>query len=472
MLTGSLPRVRIPVNHRISKPVTRGGTAGVDLSQTIVAHVAATTFDDLSDQVVDVTKRSFLDALGVMIAASSLGEACEPFANIAATATDPDGATVLGFGFRAAPAMAAFANGSMAHSLDYEDTYDPALVHPNAAVVPAALALAETTPGVTGRDLLAAIAVGADLTCRLGLALKEGGGGGAPGRPLCGTLGATAAAGRLLGLTHEQLLHAFALSMFQSGSPARAGGYAGSHMRGVREAYAAQAGVVAAQLAHAGVKAFDTPFEGLYEDDVLLDGLGDRYESANVSFKPWPSCRGTHSFIEATLGLCSAHGLTLDSVSSVHVVISPFFASLCTPAERKQHPETIIDAKFSVPFTLGLALADQRVDLDSFAPARLSDPTVLDAARSVTHEVNRELSTREANHGVLTLGLRDGRSVTKEVVHPLGHPSNPMSTGDMAAKFATCVTHARAPLRDDEADRILGYVENLEESKELARLLG
>jgi len=141
------------------------------LSRQIARHVVGTGFDDLPVPVVDVTRRSLLDAIGVTLAASSLGEGASAFAELARGAQSERGATVIGFGFKAAPEMAAFANGAMAHALDYEDTFDAALMHPNAAVIPAALAVAESLGTVSGRDLIAAIAVGADLTCRLGAAV-------------------------------------------------------------------------------------------------------------------------------------------------------------------------------------------------------------------------------------------------------------------------------------------------------------
>src|SRR5690606_14673044 len=134
---------------------------------------------------------------------------------------------------------------AMAHALDYEDTFDPALMHPNAAVVPAALALAETLGTVSGRDLIAAIAIGADLTCRLGATIDGHERKGLSVRFLSGAMGATAAAGKLLGLDEDRLIQAFALVMFQAAFPSATMTYPASHMRAVREAFAAKGAVVA-----------------------------------------------------------------------------------------------------------------------------------------------------------------------------------------------------------------------------------
>lgn len=453
----------------------------MELSKRIVDHLRRTGFADLPARTAEVAKQSLLDAVGVTFAASSLGEACAPFAAIARQAAEARGASVLGFGFRAAPAMAAFANGSMAHSLDYEDTFDPALVHPNAAVVPAALALAETTPGVSGGDLITAIALGADLTCRLGMAIDGRERKGFGVRSLCGTFGAVAASGKLLGLDEEQFLHAFALSMFQSAFSSEAMTYPSSHMRAVREAFAAKAGVLAAQLAAQGVRAFDQPFEGKYglfglyteggiDEERLVEGLGQRFEGDNVSFKPWPSCRGTHSFIEAALGLSRENAIEADQVAAAHVVISPFFKALCTPPERKRRPKTAIDAKFSVPFTLATALIDHDVTLESFAPARMGDATILAMADRIDHEVDERIPTHDANRGVLTLRLKDGRAFTRSIVNPLGHPDNPMSASAMADKFAACAAHARVALPPGRAERMSRAIAGLESVNDVAGL--
>jgi 2-methylcitrate dehydratase PrpD len=440
----------------------------MELSRVIVDHLRSTSYVELPSQTANVTKQSLLDAVGVMIAASTLGEACTPFVEIAARVGDIHGATVLGYNYRVAPAMAAFANGSMAHSLDYEDTFDAAMVHPNAAVVPAALAIAETTVGITGRDLLTAIALGSDLSCRLALAAE-----GQPdrdGRAFCSVFGATAAAGKLLGLDEEQFVHAFALAMFQGSFRSEAMRYANSHMRAVREAFAAKAAVIAVQLAADGVRAFDTPFEHKYDQMRVLDDLGKRFEGTAVSFKPWPSCRGTHSYIEAALALTEQHGVEPTQIKSVHTVVSPFFSSLFTPPAQKQRPATAIDAKFSIPFTLATALLDHDVNLDSFSRMKMLDPEVHRMAELIDFEVDETFGPEDSSHGVLTLNLTDGRSLTKSVVHPLGHPSNPMSGAEMRQKFQACAAHSRVPIAAGVAEQLSDTILRIDEDEEVATL--
>src|SRR5262245_17580809 len=142
-----------------------------ELTRKLAAHVARARYEDLAPAAVLAAKRSLLDAIGVSLGASGLEPACAPFAALATESSGP--CTVLGAQHRTSPLLAALANGALAHALDYEDAYDGAPVHPNAASVPVALALAERTPSLSGRQLVTALAVGCDLVCRLGLSLQD-----------------------------------------------------------------------------------------------------------------------------------------------------------------------------------------------------------------------------------------------------------------------------------------------------------
>src|SRR5689334_20362580 len=119
-----------------------------NLSQAIADHVATARFEHLSLSAVKMTKYSLLDALGVMLGASGIGEGCDAFVQLALEAGAKGQSTILGYRTRTSPALAALANGAMAHALDFEDAHDKAPVHPNAQVIPAVLALAESLENV------------------------------------------------------------------------------------------------------------------------------------------------------------------------------------------------------------------------------------------------------------------------------------------------------------------------------------
>ena len=292
----------------------------MSLSADLSAYVVKTRFQDLPGAATIAAKRSLLDAIGVTLAASGLSPECRPFIELAIASGGTPEATIIGFGNKLSAPLAALANGAMAHALDFEDAYDPAPCHPNAQMIPAALAIAEAT-GASGREVVAALAVGCDLVCRLGLSLTvsfDTFGWYPP--PILGAYGAAAAAGKLLKLTPEQMLDAFSLVLCQATCSAELKYSPHSTIRAVRDAFAAQAGVLSALLAQRGVKGFDLPFEGKagffalyargqYEPARITENLGSVFEGVNISYKAWPACRGTHSYIEAALALSKQHKL-------------------------------------------------------------------------------------------------------------------------------------------------------------------
>ena len=443
-------------------------------SLTLAKHIADTNFDDLPGNATDAAKKSFLDAVGVTLAAGTLGEGCKAFVDLAVAAGGKKESTVLGFGVKVPAFMAAFANGSMAHALDFEDAHDRAPVHPNAATIPAALAVAESIGNVSGREFATAIVLGCDLVCRLGLALNENpleDGWYIP--PILGAFGATAAACKLLDLTAEQIVDAFSLTLCQATCSAELTHSPHSVVRSIRDAFSAKAGVLSALLAKQGVAGFRQPIEGKaglyslyargnYDPMMLTNELGRIFEGANVSFKPWPSCRGTHSYIDAVLQIKDAYNLKPGDVEAIKVVVSPVNIMLCEPLEGKQNPVTAIDAKFSLPFVVATALLYGRVTLDHFTPQALAEQDVLEVARKVTYEVDTGLSLKEAVRGFLQIDTRN-ETLSKRVDFPYGHPRNPISQEALVSKFMDCAKHSARRISKRKLNEIVGLILNLEQ---------
>lgn len=456
-----------------------------DITVALARHAAAARFEDLPPEAVAAAKRSLLDAVGVMIAASGLEPACRAFADQAREQGGPGQSTVLGYGFKAPALMAAFANGALAHALDFEDAFDGAPIHPNAPTIPAALAVAEARGGVSGKELIAAVAVGCDVVCRLGLAFTENlDVYGFYPPPILGAFGAATAAGRLLGLDERGFEDAFALTLSQSIATAQFKTTPDSTIRAVRDAFAAQAGVQAAQLAARGVRGFGGVFEGkhgfyalyargAYDPAVILDRLGREFRGADVSFKPWPACRGTHAFIEAAQALAAQHQIRADQVAHMTLTASPMMAMLAEPFEQKTAPTTAIDAKFSLAFTVATELVHGAVNLASFSREALADPRVLDLARRSTFVPDPAAPPGMAGmtSGTLTLSLTDGRTVEARVERPRGHPSNPMSDAELRRKFLDCSAFAARPVSPEGAVAFADRVARLEAEDDVTGLL-
>lgn len=454
----------------------------MNISHRLSQYILETGYDDLDPATVDATRKSLLDALGVTLAASGLCDACRAFGNLAVRMGGNAESSIIGFRAKAPMALAAFANGAMAHALDFEDAHDKALVHPNAAAIPAALAVAESMGSITGRQFIAALAVSCDLVCRLGVALTKNPieyGWYPP--PILGAFGAAAAAGKLLGLSSSQLLDAFSLTLCQTTCSAELRYNPQSDIRAVRDAFAAKAGVVSALLAQQGVRGFEAPFEGkaglyrLYADghyapELLTSDLGRRFAGADLSFKPWPACRGTHAFIEAAILILKEHALSPGEITRIHATVNPLNMMLCEPLKAKQRPASAIDAKFSLPFVVATALMNNRVQLDDFLPSALMDPKVLALAAKMTFEADNGVDPSEATQGALAIYTSKDRYY-KKVKYPLGNPQNPMSKSALVEKFMDCARKASHIYYERDLNTMIGRIWALEEEPDVGVLI-
>jgi 2-methylcitrate dehydratase PrpD len=433
------------------------------VSDRLCAAYAAIGYDDLPESTAAACSRVLLDATGVMLAASGMAAEARPFIELAARSPGP--CTILGTGLTAAAPQAALANGALAHALDYEDTFDAAFAHPNASLVPALLALAQEKGGIDGKRLIAAIAVGCDLSCRIGLALDrpmEEGGWYPP--PINAAFGAALGAAHLLGLDARGLRDALSMMLCQAVMPGEIKYSAATVLRAVREAFPAQAAVTSAQLAAGGVAGFEAPLEGRagfyalfargsFSPERLTDGIGDRFLVEDLTFKPWPSCRGTHPFIEIGLELAAAGP---ERIESIEVEVSPVQQMLVEPAERKRAPEVVIDAKFSIPFAMAVAIVRGRAGLDDFSAAALRDEAILAMARRICARIAADPALDRGAGGAATVRMKDGSKRRHRVPLARGAPSRPMSGDELAAKFTDCASRA-AVRPGEEQVRKLAY---------------
>ncbi|MDO6415246.1 MmgE/PrpD family protein [Sphingomonas sp. BIUV-7] len=451
----------------------------IGLSETLARHVATYDAAALPDTTIHAAKRALLDGIGVMLGASGVSSEVVPFVEYAISGGHGD-AAVLGHDVRVTPAMAAFANGAMAHALDFEDAFDAAPSHPNASLLPAVLATLGTAAPVSGRELLTAIAIGCDLACRIGLALTrdmEVGGWYPP--PIRGAFGAVAAAARIQRLSTRQTLDAFSLLLCQTTMPGEIKYSADTVIRAVREAFPAQSAVQASQLAARGVRGFDAPFEGKagffrlyadghYDPSRLLDRLGEHFWIDRLTFKRWPACRGTHAYIEAAQYLRAQHSIDPAAIFAVTATGGEVQRMLVEPADRKAAPTTAIDAKFSIPFTVAAALLDDEVTLDSYDLASLADVPKRDLAARVRFELRPDWGMAQAASGILSIQLADGVRYKHTIEDALGGPDRPIDDDRLTAKFRDCARRAKHPMSDAQAEQLAAAIWSIDEAGDAA----
>jgi 2-methylcitrate dehydratase PrpD len=387
----------------------------VSLTRSIVEGYLQAMAAGVDRPALEAAVISLADALAVMVAATALEPAVRPFmAYAGASGSGPS--TLIRQNVSVSPVFAALGNGALAHAIDYEDTFEEGMVHPNASLVPALLALAESE-GASGKDVLAALALGCDFSCRVSLALD-----GDPARrgwyhpPILAGLGATLGSALLLRLDADGIRNALGLFALQFMLGDELKRSPKSDLRAVREGFAARAAVEAALLARAGVEAVEEPLEGKSGVFALLTGhppkaeafatVGTVFHGPDVGIKRWPSCRGTHSAILAAQAL-RARGVTSADIASVSVQVGPPNDMLFVPRAQRIAPQTAIDGKFSIPFVFAVVMETGDLTLASFTDEQLRSPKTLALAERVTMSEHPVPGGAEA---IYTIANGSGRS--------------------------------------------------------------
>ncbi|MCF8076031.1 MAG: MmgE/PrpD family protein, partial [Desulfotignum sp.] len=372
--------------------------------------------------------------------------------------------------------MAAYANGAMVHSLDFDDTHDPSTLHPAASCLPAVLALSEKSGSLSGKDIITAVAVGNDTICRMGLAYPLGISVGGLLAPMTfGIFGAAMASGRIIGLNKEQMVSCLGLAYTQTSGSAQHFHDGGSDVRLLYQSFGGKIGVLSALMAQKGIDGggtkcldgkngfYDLFLNGDYDPGFLQVELEDKYEITNISIKPYPSCRQTHAYIDATRILMEKHNITPDCVNKIILNIGKLGEHLCTPEQSRKRPTSVSDAKFSIPFTVAACLVNGTVDLPAITEESLKNPKILDMTSKISWLFDDDINSVDGMEpGIVTIECRDGNAFTEKVTDSLGSPKNQMSDDQLAAKFMDCVSYSVKPLTNGSAQKVVDLCLNLE----------
>lgn len=454
----------------------------MNISQTLVNYVFNMKYEKIPAEAIQIQKKALIDGLAVMLAATTLGEGCSHFIEFAIEEGGDKKCTVLGTSEKCSPIMAALANGSLSHAIDFEDAHDLALIHSNAVSIPASLAVAEAVGCVSGQEFLTALTLGSDVACRIALGLNEDllkYGWYMP--PIHESMGAVMAVGKLLNLDECKLMDALTLNMNQVTCSGELLNSPQSVMRSVRDGFAAKSAVLAGLLAKKGVVArYDAPLEGKlgyyhsyardnYKPERITADLGICFESAQISFKPWPGCRGTHPCIEATISLMKENNITVKDIERIHLVVSPVNEMLLLPKEIKYTPDTSISAKFSLPFAVSTAANFGTVTLDHYAADAIKNEVVLAFAQNITFDIDTSLSKSETATSVVTI-YTNTKTYSKKILIARGSKQNPMSDEDFNNKFLSCARYSAKKYTDVQLKAILDTLYNLEKVNDIREL--
>ncbi len=432
---------------------------------TITARLAnfcaGVSFETLPPEVAQRTPLLLLDLVGSIVRARQEAVVAPPLLAAVQTLGFGKGqARVFGDAEGYAPAGSAFLNAALGHALDFDDTHAAGTLHPGAPVIAAAIAAGELCQA-TGADVLAGIVAGYETACRIALALPAGDHYARGFHPTatCGAFGAAAAAGRVFGLGPSGIEHAFGIALSQSAGSLQFlvnGGWTKPFQVG----WAALSGLMAATLAREGFVGASEAIEGRHgflqghapspDPDRVVSDLGKRFELMATAIKPWPSCRYGHAGIDAILALRSEYELAPSEVEAVTYGLSNAGLLLVgAPEAKKQNPQNLVDAQFSGPFVLSLALATGEVTWDGYG--KLHDPVVRELLPKVrcVHDPEIEAEFPTNMSGKVTIEAR-GRTFVRKVIVPLGEPSNFLTLPALLEKFRSLAT----PFLGAHADRL------------------
>ena len=358
---------------------------GVSLSRSIARLLLARRDAGLPAELRAKARLHIADAVGIALAAlHTTTQGREAIASVSAGGASGQ-CSVIGDSAKLPPSLAAFANSSLIHILDFDDIHDIARLHPSSATLPAALAAAELC-GASGAAVVDGVALGNELMCRLGLVWNPTGTGPVSDwftTQLFGYMGATIAAGVVLNMNEDQLVSALGLAYMQAAGGKEAGFGVGATARAIYPAFAAMGGVHACMLARAGIVGPQGSLDGnagLFRilfgrqaDDKQLGTLLDReaWLFRDTEIKPWPCCRLSHPYVAAAQAL--RRQLNNAEPVRIQVAVNASAAKLCHPLAQRRRPQTLQDAKYSVPFMTAFALSRDTLDLSTINDGMLQD---------------------------------------------------------------------------------------------------
>ena len=433
-------------------------------------------YEDLPHDVIKRTKLLILDTVGIIIRARHDAESTSSLVSAIEKLEMSNGSCqVFSDNKSYSPSAAALLNGTLAHSLDFDDTHAEASLHSSAPILAAALAAAEMNKS-SGQQLITACVVGYEIQIRLGLA------GGSSSNykkgfhptATCGIFGAAAAAGYLMGLTKEQYISAFGIALSQS-----AGSMQfltdGAWTKRSHVGQAAQNGLSCAIMAAEGFKGPSKAFEGQWgyfhsyasggDMEKAIDGLGKKFETLNLGVKPYPSCRYSHAAIDGIIELKNELGFSTAELDDIDIGLSETALNIIGyPLSDKQNPKSVVDGQFSMPFCAAVTVKSGGLKWDDYKN-HLNDRDTLSLCNKI--KVSPDKDAEECCPEYMSAKVKvvvKGKKYEKFVKIPKGEPENFMEDSEFISKFRSLT---EPYLSNERIDQLTGSMLKLDQSNNI-----
>ncbi|MGD9846331.1 MmgE/PrpD family protein [Pseudorhodoplanes sp.] len=440
------------------------------VTRRLAEHAATLQHEEIPAEVIERAKLFIADFMGIAVRAFHDADSTPSLiAGAEALGAAGEGgasASVIGTRRRLAPPVAAFVNGAIGHSMDFDPMNTPASLAPSPPIMPAVFAAAEMS-SASGRDVLAAIVVGYDVTCKISKALVPADmyERGFHPTAVAGCFGATAAAGRVLGLSTAQMMDAFGIALSEAAGSMQ---YLrnGAWTKRFQAGNAGRNGLVAATLAKHGFSGAVDALEGRFglfhayvpnpKPDEAIKDLRDVWEVMTTGIKPYPACRLSHAVADLGAAYFKDHGDRSDDIVEVIAGLSKTGMVLTgVPQEQKREPKSVVDGQFSTHFTVAVMLRQGKLDWDDYGP-QLRDEKTLALTRKVSVFEDAEV---ESNYpgllsGSLKLVFRDGTTHKAFQRVPKGDPENFVTAQEVRTKFSSLVRPCLGDAGDEALFRV------------------
>ncbi len=416
------------------------------LAERLAAFALGLQHGEIPAEVRTRAVHHMLDAAGIALASTTYPFA-EPVLRGLKALGDRGQVPVFGYPDPLSPRDAATINGYLCHGLDYDDTHVAGIIHATASVLPAVLSAAAMT-GASGREAVTAYIVGMETATRIGMCAKGAFHQvGFHPTGIVGIFGCTLAAGRLMGLSAEQLAHAQGLAVSMA-----AGSMEfledGAWNKRFHPGWAASSALTACALACEGFVGATRPYDGRFglfniyggkfTDWIdlarMTAGLGQDWELMLTAIKPYPTCHFTHGVIDCALALRDR--APLDRIAAIEAAVPmEVHKTICEPEANKRRPRNDYDAKFSTHFLVATALKHGRLGLAELEPGYLADPEVHALMDRTTCAAYGDGPFPAAYSGRLTIELDDGTRLTHDEPVNRGAADRPLANAEIVDKY-------------------------------------
>ncbi|MGI6225946.1 MAG: MmgE/PrpD family protein [Peptococcales bacterium] len=464
----------------------------VDGISKLVVHAAQTSPENIPKEVCEKTKTLFLDTMGCILAGSS----AEGIVELKKAMNFWGGnkqATVFSEDIKTSAPEAAFINSVMCHANDFDDTHDKAVNHGCVTIVPALIATCEaihperisqfntsfTSCLVSGKEFIAALAVGLDVANRLGMAFIPYLHTGWLPTTLWGPFGCVAACGRILNLDTEKMHNAFGLaySQIHGNRQALADGRLAKRMQpgfsaaiGVRSAFYAAMGITGAENiidGSFGIPALYTL--GKVDYEYLTENIGEAYETSNISIKPYPCCRCTHPVIDAALELKDKHNINWEDIEEGTIYLPPnSMGQIGNQFAIRDNPT--VDAQFSAQYTASLAFIKGRPRLEDFNKEKVIQRKEISFLATKFKSIEYEKDKSGITPVRFEIKLKNGKELSTVIEHTKGSSENPLTEEELLFKFNDCLDNSIIEFDVDQREKILKAINNIEYAKDICEI--